>query len=89
MNNDKIAMRFSEADVNWDELAGIGILRDELEEAGELTTLLSGEKTGVLSLSLVLLGADVVLDATLQLISRKGEILLDIVGIAPDDDTDN
>jgi hypothetical protein len=82
-------MRFSEADVNWDELAGIGILRDELEEAGELTTLLSGEKTGILSLSLVLLGADVVLDATLQLVSRKGEILLDIVGITPDDDTDN
>jgi hypothetical protein len=89
MNNDKVTMSFSEVDVNWDELAEIGILRDELEAAGELTTLLCGEKTGVLSLSLVLLGADVVLDATLQLISRKGEILLDIVGITPDDDTTN
>ena len=80
---DKIEMRFREEDVNWDELAGIGILRDELEQAGELTTLLSGEKTGILSLSLVLLGADVVLDATLQLVEKRGEVLLEVVGIEP------
>lgn len=88
MNTDKVYMRFREDDVNWEELAGIGILRDELEQAGELTTLLSGEKTGVISLSLVLLGADVVLDATLQLVSKKGEVLLEIVGIEPAE-TDN
>ncbi len=81
MNTDNIEMRFSEDDVNWDELAQIGILKDELEEAGELTTLLTGEKTGVLTLSLVLLGADVVLDATLQLVKKKGEVLIDVVGI--------
>jgi hypothetical protein len=85
MNTDKIAMRFSEADVDWDELAGIGIMKDELEQAGELTTLLSGGKTGVLTLSLVLLGADVVLDATLQLVRKRGAVLLDIVGIADAD----
>ncbi len=83
MNNEKITMRFSEADVNWEEFASIGILRDELEAAGELTTLLSGQKTDVLSLSLVLLGADVVLDATLQLIEKKGRPILEIVGIQP------
>ena len=83
MNTDKIEMRFREEDVNWDELAGIGILRDELEEAGELITLLSGEKTGVLPLSLVLLGADVELDATLQLVEKKGDILIEVVGIEP------
>lgn len=88
MNTEKIDMRFSEADVNWDELAGIGILRDELERAGELTTLLSGGKTGVLSMSLVLLGADVVLDATLQLVEKKGDLLLEVIGIEPAD-TDN
>lgn len=88
MNTDKVYMRFREDDVNWEELAGIGILRDELEQAGELTTLLSGEKTGVISLSLVLLGADVVLDATLQLVNKKGEVLLEIVGIEPAE-TDN
>jgi hypothetical protein len=76
-------MLFREEEVNWDELAGIGILRDELEQAGELTTLLSGEKTGVLTLNLVLLGADVVLDATLQLVRKKGAVLLDVVGIEP------
>ena len=47
---------FKAEDVNWDELAAIGILKDELEMAGELDTLLSGEKTNVVSLSLVLLG---------------------------------
>jgi hypothetical protein len=83
MNKNNVTMRFREEDINWDELAGIGILRDELEQAGELTTLLSGEKTGVLSLSLVLLGADVVLDATLQLVEKKGDILIEIVGIEP------
>jgi hypothetical protein len=88
MNKNNVTMRFREEDLNWDELAGIGILRDELEQAGELTTLLSGEKTGVLSLSLVLLGADVILDATLQLVEKKGEILIEIVGIEPAD-TDN
>ena len=38
---------FKAEDVNWDELAGIGILKDELEMSGELDTLLSGEKTNV------------------------------------------
>lgn len=30
---------FREEEVNWEELAGIGILRDELELAGELEPL--------------------------------------------------
>lgn len=47
---------FKVEDVNWEELAGIGILKDELEMSGELDTLLKGEKTNVIRLSLVLLG---------------------------------
>lgn len=84
MNNDKSTVPFSVADVDWGELASIGILKDKLEMAGELNTLLQGRKTGVISLSLVLLGADVVLDATLQLV-RKGDggPLLEIVGVKP------
>lgn len=84
MNSDKSIAPFSVADVDWGELALIGILKDELEMAGELDTLLQGRKTGVLSLSLVLLGVDVVLDATLQLV-RKGDggSLLEIVGVKP------
>ena len=69
--------------VTWDELSGIGILKDELEQAGELETLLRGEKTGVVSLSLVLLGVDVVMDATLQLVRKNDSPLLEIIGINP------
>ena len=64
-------MPFKADEVNWDELSG------------ELDTLLRGEKTKVMSLSLVLLGVDVVMDATLQLV-RKGEApLLEIQGVTP------
>ena len=83
MNHENI-VHFNAEDVDWGELESIGILRDELEMAGELDTLLQGEKTGVISLSLVLLGVDVVLDATLQLVRREnGEPLLEIIGIKP------
>lgn len=74
---------FKAEDVNWGELAGIGILKDELEMSGELDTLLKGEKTKVLSLSLVLLGVDVVMDATLQLVHKDGEPLIEILGVKP------
>lgn len=84
MNNAKSIAPFSVADVDWGELASVGILKDELEMAGELDTLLQGRETGVISLSLVLLGVDVVLDATLQLV-RKGDggTLLEITGVRP------
>lgn len=78
-----IPVVFREDEIDWDELAGIGILRDELETAGELDTLLRGEKTGVLSLSLVLLGVDIVMDATLQLVRQGMEPLIEIVGVKP------
>ena len=72
---------FKAEDVNWDELAGIGILKDELEMAVVLDTLRSGENTNVVSLSLVLLGVDVVMNATLQLVRKDGDPLLEILGI--------
>ena len=81
--NDKNKAPIKVKDVNWDELSGIGILKDELEQAGELETLLRGEKTGVVSLSLVLLGVDVVMDATLQLVRKNDSPLLEIIGINP------
>ena len=75
-------MPFNAADVDWDELASIGILRDEFEMAVELDNLLQGGKTKVISLSLIFLGVDVVLDATLQLVRRdNGLPLLEITGI--------
>jgi hypothetical protein len=74
---------FKAEDVDWEELSGIGILKDELELTGELETLLSGEKTRVIPLSLVLLGVDVVLDATLQLVRSGDSPLLEITGVRP------
>lgn len=83
MNHENI-VHFNAEDVDWGELESIGILRDELEMAGELDTLLQGGKTGVVSLSLVLLGVYVVLDATLQLVRKdNGKPLLEITGIKP------
>ena len=69
MNKEDNNMPFKAEDVDWDELAAIGILKDELEMAGELDTLLRGERTKVIPLSLVLLGVDVVMDATLRLVA--------------------
>jgi hypothetical protein len=74
---------FKAEDVNWDELSAIGILKDELELAGELDPLLQGQKTNVIPLSLVLLGVDIVMDATLQLVNKGDSPLLEIVGIKP------
>lgn len=74
---------FRDEEIDWEELSGIGILRDELETAGELDTLLRGEKTQVLPLSLILMGVDVRMDGTLQLIRQDGEPLIEIVGIDP------
>ena len=84
MNNGN-NMPFKAEDVNWDELAGIGILKDELEMSGELDTLLRGEKTKVIPLSLVLLGVDVVMDATLQLVRKDGGPQIEILGVKPSD----
>ena len=83
MKENKNSTPFKAEDVNWEELAGIGILKDELEMSGELETLLKGEKTKVISLSLVLLGVDVVMDATLQLVRKDGEPLIEILGVKP------
>ena len=83
-NNDKLNVPFDVEDVEWNELASIGILKDELEMAGEIDTLLQGKKTGVISLGLVLLGVDVSLDATLQLVRNdSGSPLLEIMGVRP------
>ena len=76
-------MPFKADEVNWDELSGIGIMKDELELSGEMDTLLRGEKTNVMSLRLELPGVYVGWDASLQRV-RKGEApLLEIQGVTP------
>ena len=37
-------MPFKADEVNWDELSGIGIMKDELELSGEMVTPSSGER---------------------------------------------
>lgn len=74
---------FKAEDVNWEELSGIGISKDDLELSGEIGALLSGEKTNVIPLSLILLGVDVIMDATLQLVRKGDSPLLEITGIQP------
>ena len=83
MKENKNNTPFKAEDVNWEELAAIGIQKDELEMAGELDALLRGEKPNVIALSLVLLGVDVVMDATLQLVRKNDSPLLEINGIRP------
>jgi hypothetical protein len=77
MKTDNKETFFTEKDINWDELAAIGVLR------GELETLLKGEKTGVISMQLILLGVDIVMDATLQLVRKGEDPILEIIGINP------
>ena len=83
MKENKNNTPFKAEDVNWEELAAIGILKDELEMAGELDPLLRGERTNVIALSLVLLGVDVVMDAPLQLVRKNDPPLLESNGIRP------
>ena len=85
MKTNNLEKPFNEKDINWDELAAIGILRKELESSGNLETLLKGEKTEVISLQLMLLGVDVDMDARLQLVLEKDEPILEIIGISPQD----
>ena len=47
-------MPFKADEVNWDELSGIGIMKDELELSGEMDTLLRGEKLVSLLRSLII-----------------------------------
>lgn len=83
MNTQPNRRAYNIDDVDWAQLANIGIDRDELEREGELETLLTGGQTNPLTLSLVLLGVDVVVDATLQLVSKKGEPVMEIIGMTP------
>lgn len=82
-NNNKPRL-YNENDVKWEELAAINIFKDDLEKGGHLQKLLNGEKTDVMSLHLMLLGVDVDLDVTLQIIQQDETPIVEIVGITPD-----
>jgi hypothetical protein len=77
--------KIKESDVNWEDLEGIGISKSELERNGDLERLLNGEQVSVISLHLTLLGIDIVMDATLQIMNEGGVPMLEICGIKPDE----
>lgn len=82
--NNKQGHIYKQEDIKWDELAAINIYKDELEKSGNLDKLLKGEKTDIINLHLMLLGVDVDLDATLQIVQQGGTPIVEIVGISPD-----
>jgi len=81
MDNNTI---IKESDVNWEDLEGLGIYKDELERNGDLERLLNGEAVNVISLHLNLLGINIVMDATLQIMNEGGVPMLEISGIKPE-----
>ena len=72
---------FGEHEVNWDELAGIGIRREDIESNGDMEKFLNGQKIDVASLDLTILGVNIVLDATLQLVEDNQVAILEICGV--------
>jgi hypothetical protein len=84
MNTHSENTKIKDSDVNWQELEDIGILKEELERSGDLEKLLNGEVVSVFSLHLTLLGIDIVMDATLQIVNDDKVPMLEISGIKPD-----
>ena len=85
-SNSTNSTKIKESDVNWTELEGIGIIKEDLERNGDLEKLLNGEPVSVISLHLTLLGIDIVMDATLQIVEDGNVPMLEISGIKPDYD---
>ena len=86
MNTISNPTKIKENDVNWEDLEGIGISKDELECNGDLERLLNGEKVSVISLHLTLLGVEIVMDATIQIVEENNVPILEICGIKPDEE---
>jgi len=84
MNTISHNTKIQESDVNWEDLEGIGISKAELERNGDLERLLNGEPVNVISLHLTLLGIEIVMDATLQIVEDGNVPMLEICGIKPE-----
>ena len=84
MNTISKHTKINESDVNWEDLEGIGISKDELERNGDLERLLNGEQVSIISLHLTLLGIDIVMDATIQITEENNVPMLEICGIKPE-----
>jgi len=76
--------KIQESAVNWTDLEEIGISKSELERNGDVERLLNGEPVNVISLHLTLLGIDIVMDASLQIVDENNVPILEICGIKPE-----
>ena len=75
-----------ESDVNWEDLKEIGICKEELKRNGDLQRLLNGEEVSVIPLHLILLGIEIVMDATIRIDTEGNVPMLEISGIKPEDE---
>lgn len=76
--------KFLETDIQWEELAPLGINKEVLEMNGDLEKLLNGEKVGFLSMKINLLGEDLVMDASIQVVEEDNTIMFEICSIRPE-----
>ena len=84
MNTISNSTKIKESDVNWTDLEGIGIRREELEQNGDLERLLNGEEVSIIALNLTILGIEIMMDATLRIVNEGNVPMLEICGIEPE-----
>ena len=77
--------KYSLKDVDWEEMNAIGISMEFLEVNGLLGTFLNGEVTEPINMDTVLLGNEVNIDATLQVINKGESPIVNIVCIKPEE----
>jgi len=81
MNTISNHTKIKESSVNWADLEGIGISKDELVRNGDLERLLNGEPVNIISLHLTLLGVEIEMDATIRIVEDGSVPMLEISSI--------
>ena len=73
---------FKEEQIDWNALAKAGIGREQLEQDGNLSLLLQGRETGIISLRLKTPVINLATDATLRIVETpEGRPVVEINGI--------
>lgn len=76
---------FKAEDLDWKELEATGILREKLEESGDMELLLQGDTTKVIPLELRTPVLNMTMDATLRIVEGEdGKPLVEINGLSPE-----
>lgn len=77
--------KFKSEDIDWDEMNAIGISSEFLTANGAMDDFLAGEMTQPLNMDIILLGNELNIDATLQLIEKGNSPIVSIVCITRED----